>query len=333
MTLKLDKDYIPKMSVIETQKAIKEVKDCFDRNFAEKLSLTRVPAPLFVQGDSGLNDNLSGVETPVTFSTAEMENLQIVHSLAKWKREALKRYHFEKGTGLYTDMNAIRKHEDLSNIHSLYVDQWDWEKIINKEDRTDEMLEKIVNDIYEVFKITEAYINFLYPQLSKKLPDKIHFITSQELHDKYPDYTDKEKENAIAKEYKAVFIKQIGKNLSDGKPHDLRAPDYDDWELNGDILFYNPILDSAIELSSMGIRVDEVSLLKQLEETNTLDRLELPYHKKVATKQLPSTVGGGIGQSRVCMFFLEKMHIGEVQSSIWSPEMIEKCEKHNIILL
>ena len=333
MTLKLDKDYIPKMSVIETQKAIKEVKDCFDRNFAEKLSLTRVPAPLFVQGDSGLNDNLSGVETPVTFSTAEMENLQIVHSLAKWKREALKRYHFEKGTGLYTDMNAIRKHEDLSNIHSLYVDQWDWEKIINKEDRTDEMLEKIVNDIYEVFKITEAYINFLYPQLSKKLPDKIHFITSQELHDKYPDYTDKEKENAIAKEYKAVFIKQIGKKLSNGKPHDLRAPDYDDWELNGDILFYNPILDSAIELSSMGIRVDEVSLLKQLEETNTLDRLELPYHKKVATKQLPSTVGGGIGQSRVCMFFLEKMHIGEVQSSIWSPEMIEKCEKHNIILL
>lgn len=333
MLLKLDASYKSKMNVIETQKAIKEVKDCFDKNFAERLSLTRVPAPLFVQGDSGLNDNLSGVETPVTFSTNEMDNLQIVHSLAKWKRKALKRYHFEKGTGLYTDMNAIRKHEDLSNIHSLYVDQWDWEKIINKEDRTDAMLEKIVNDIYDVFKITESYINFLYPQLSKKLPDKIHFITSQELHDMYPDYTDKEKENAICKEYKAVFIKQIGKKLSNGKPHDMRAPDYDDWELNGDILFYNPTLDSAIELSSMGIRVDEVSLVKQLELAGAMDRLDLPYHKEVVNKQLPATVGGGIGQSRLCMFFLEKMHIGEVQSSIWSDEMIELCEKNNIILL
>lgn len=333
MMLKLDETYQPKMSVIETQKAIKEVKDCFDKNFAERLSLTRVPAPLFVQGESGLNDNLSGVETPVTFSTNDINNLQIVHSLAKWKRKALKRYHFEKGTGLYTDMNAIRKHEDLSNTHSLYVDQWDWEKIISKEDRTDAMLEKVVRDIYEVFKITEAYINFLYPQLSKKLPDKIHFITSQELYDMYPDYTDKEKENAICKEYKAVFIKQIGKTLSNGKPHDMRSPDYDDWDLNGDILFYNPILDSAIELSSMGIRVDEISLVKQLEIAGAMDRLELPYHKEVFTKQLPATIGGGIGQSRVCMFFLEKMHIGEVQSSIWSDEMIELCEKNNIILL
>lgn len=333
MMLKLDETYQPKMSVIETQKAIKEVKDCFDKNFAERLSLTRVPAPLFVQGDSGLNDNLSGVETPVTFSTNDINNLQIVHSLAKWKRKALKRYHFEKGTGLYTDMNAIRKHEDLSNTHSLYVDQWDWEKIISKEDRTDAMLEKVVRDIYEVFKITEAYINFLYPQLSKKLPENIHFITSQELYDMYPDYTDKEKENAICKEYKAVFIKQIGKTLSNGKPHDMRSPDYDDWDLNGDILFYNPILDSAIELSSMGIRVDEISLVKQLEIAGAMDRLELPYHKEVFTKQLPATIGGGIGQSRVCMFFLEKMHIGEVQSSIWSDEMIELCEKNNIILL
>ncbi|MDH6604001.1 aspartate--ammonia ligase [Bacilli bacterium PM5-9] len=333
MTLKLDKDYQPKMSVMETQKAIKEVKDYFDKYLAEKLSLTRVPAPLFVQGDSGLNDNLSGVETPVTFSTDEMENLQIVHSLAKWKRRALKRYEFEKGTGLYTDMNAIRKHEDLSNIHSLYVDQWDWEKIIRKEDRTDETLEKIVNDIFEVFKITEAHINLLYPQLSKKLPDKIFFITSQELHDMYPDYTDKEKENAIVKKHKAVFIKQIGKKLSNGKPHDMRAPDYDDWDLNGDILFYNPVLDSALELSSMGIRVDENSLLKQLEQANAMDRLELPYHQSVLKRQLPCTVGGGIGQSRLCMFFLEKMHIGEVQSSIWSKEMVEKCEEHNIILL
>ncbi|MDL2211303.1 aspartate--ammonia ligase [Erysipelotrichaceae bacterium OttesenSCG-928-M19] len=333
MTLKLDKDYQPKMNVIETQKAIKEVKDYFDKHFAEKLSLTRVPAPLFVQGDSGLNDNLSGVETPVTFSTADMSNLQIVHSLAKWKRKALKRYFFEKGTGLYTDMNAIRKHEDLSNIHSLYVDQWDWEKIINRDERTDEMLEKIVKDIFEVFKMTEEYINALYPQLTRKLPDEIFFITSQELYDLYPDLDDKGRENAIVKEHKAVFIKQIGKKLSNGMPHDMRAPDYDDWELNGDIIFYNPILDSGIELSSMGIRVDEKSLLKQLEAADAMDRATLPYHQDVLNRQLPQTVGGGIGQSRLCMFFLEKMHIGEVQSSIWSKEMVEKCEEHNIILL
>lgn len=333
MSLKLSKDYQPKMSVFETQRAINEVKNCFDRLLAQKLSLIKVPAPLFVQGDSGLNDNLSGVETPVTFSTDKLSNLQIVHSLAKWKRKALQKYSFRTETGLYTDMNAIRKHEDLSNIHSFYVDQWDWEKIIDHKDRTDEKLEQIVSVIFEAFKETETYINSLYPQLSKKLPDKIHFITSQELHDLYPDYTDKQKENAIVKKYGAVFIKQIGKKLSNGLPHDMRAPDYDDWLLNGDILFYNPVLDCAIELSSMGIRVDKKRLIKQLEESNAMERLKLPYHQAVYKEELPQTVGGGIGQSRTCMFFLEKMHIGEVQSSIWNQEIVEKCADHNIILL
>ena len=333
MKLKVNESYQSKLNLLETQQAIKEVKDFFERNLANTLSLTRVSAPLFVQGDTGLNDNLSGNETPVTFETEDMKNLEIVHSLAKWKRKALKRYSFKTYTGLYTDMNAIRKHETLSNIHSIYVDQWDWEKIILEEDRTDQMLEAIVKDIYQVFKDTEQYINSKYTYLTKKLPDEIFFITAQELYDLYPDLDDKGRENAITKKYKAVFVKQIGKKLSNGQPHDMRAPDYDDWELNGDILFYQPILDSSLELSSMGIRVSEETLIKQLKLSDTLDRLELEYHQDVLNKKLPYTVGGGIGQSRMCMFFLEKLHIGEVQSSIWSDEMVKVCEKHNIKLL
>lgn len=333
MKIKTKDDYQPKLDLLQTQKAIKELKDHFERRLAEKLDLMRVSAPLFVQGDTGLNDNLSGKETPVTFETQDIKNLQIVHSLAKWKRNALKRYNFAEHTGLYTDMNAIRAHETITNIHSIYVDQWDWEKIIPKCDRTDKTLEKIVKDIFDVFKETETYINELYPHLSRKLPDEIFFITSQELLDLYPDLDDKGRENAIVKEHKAVFIKQIGKTLSDGKPHDMRAPDYDDWDLNGDIIFYQPILDAPLELSSMGIRVSEESLMKQLTKSKTLDRLELDYHKDIMAKKLPYTVGGGIGQSRMCMFFLEKMHIGEVQSSTWSNEMVDFCKKHNIHLL
>jgi len=333
MRLILKEDYCPKLDLIETQKAVKEVKDFFEDSLAQNLSLTRVAAPLFVQGDTGLNDNLSGTETPVTFDTEYMQNLQIVHSLAKWKRSALKRYEFDYNTGLYTDMNAIRKHETLSNIHSLYVDQWDWEQRIRKEDRTDEMLEKIVRDIYKAFKATEEYINAKYDYLSDKLPDEITFITSQELYDMYPDLDDKGRETAIVKKYGAVFLKQIGYNLSNGAPHDMRSPDYDDWALNGDILLYNPILDSVIELSSMGIRVDEESMVKQLELANLTDRLELKYHQDVVHRRLPYTVGGGIGKSRLAMFFLEKLHIGEVQSSIWSDEMQEICQENNIPLL
>ena len=333
MRLKLVDGYQSKLSLIETQKAVKEVKSIFEDNLARQLHLTRVVAPLFVQGDTGLNDNLSGVETPVTFDTDYMRNLQIVHSLAKWKRSALKRYEFEYNTGLYTDMNAIRKDEEVSNVHSIHVDQWDWEMRIRKEDRTDAMLEKVVRDIYKAFKVTEIQINAQYDYLTNKLPDDITFITSQELYDMYPDLDDKGRETAIVKKYKAVFLKQIGGNLKCGHPHDLRAPDYDDWELNGDILFYNPVLDSVIEVSSMGIRVDENSLVKQLELSGNMDRLKLKYHQDIVNKSLPYTVGGGIGKSRVCMFFLEKLHIGEVQSSLWPEEMVDLCKEHNIILL
>jgi aspartate--ammonia ligase len=333
MKLETRKDYLSKLDVRETQIAIKDLKDFFERELAKKLNLTRVSAPLFVQADTGLNDNLSGVEKPISFSGAGIDNLQIVHSLAKWKRNALYRYGFKPYTGIYTDMNAIRKDEEVSNFHSLYVDQWDWEMIIKKDDRSDEILEKIVNDIYSVFYETEQHINTLYPKLSSKLPKDIFFITSQALLDLYPDLTPKGREIAITKEHKAVFIKQIGKRLSDGTKHDGRAPDYDDWELNGDIIFYHPILDTALELSSMGIRVDKASLSYQLELSNTLERLSMQYHKDVHTEKLPLTVGGGIGQSRLCLFFLEKMHIGEVQVSVWPEEMVEACYNSNIKLL
>lgn len=333
MKLILNKDYQPVLDLLETQLAIKQLKDYFERNLADKLSLLRVTAPLFVQEETGLNDNLSGKEDPVSFNTQDLEDIQIVHSLAKWKRNALERYKFAVHTGLYTDMNAIRKDEVVSNIHSIYVDQWDWEYIIKKEERNFETLENIVKTIYNVLKSTEMYICAIYPHLDRKLPEDIFFIDSQELLDMYPELNDKERELEITRLHKAVFIKRVGRILSNGIPHDDRAPDYDDWELNGDILVYNPIHDSALELSSMGIRVDKDSLVKQLDSLNLIERVNMPYHQDVLNEKLPYTIGGGIGQSRICMFFLEKMHIGEVQSSCWSKEILDKCLEHNIRLL
>ena len=325
--------YESKLSLIETQKGIKKIKDFFQTELADELNLLRVSAPLFVRSNSGLNDNLSGVERPVSFDLLSGDTIQIVHSLAKWKRKALKDYGFSVDEGLYTDMNAIRRDETLSNIHSIYVDQWDWEKIILEENRTTQNLYSIVRQIYRVLVETEKNLLATYPQLTKKLPDEITFITSQELEDLYPNLSPKEREDEICKKYKAVFISQVGKTLNSGKPHDNRSPDYDDWELNGDILLYNPVLKRAFEISSMGIRVDQKALIHQLKETNTMDRLNLSYHQDLMNGRYPFTVGGGIGQSRLCMFFLEKMHIGEVQSSIWPVDMIEQCRQLNIHLL
>lgn len=320
----------------QTQLAIKKVKDFFERDLAIQLNLTRVSAPLFVCSDSGLNDDLNGTERPVSFDIKDIEsgNVEIVHSLAKWKRLALKQYGFEKGEGLYTDMNAIRRDEDTDNTHSVFVDQWDWEKHIAKEDRTQETLEIAVRAIYRALRHTEKFISDDYAFVEKNfLPEKITFITSQELEDMYPNFTPKEREHAIAKEKKAVFISKIGGALKSGKPHDGRAPDYDDWELNGDIIVYYPVLDMALELSSMGIRVDEEALIRQLTIKNCLERKELPFHKALLNGELPYSIGGGIGQSRMCMFFLRKAHIGEVQASVWPDAMIKECEENGINLL
>lgn len=313
-----------KFTIKETQIAIKSLKDYFERDLANTLNLTRVSAPLFVRPETGLNDNLSGVEKAVSFKMRKYDiNVEIVQSLAKWKRNALKVYGFDYYEGLYTDMNAIRPDEELDSIHSIYVDQWDWEKVIRKEDRTDAYLHFIVSEIYSVFLRTETYINSVYPHiLSRKLPSSIYFMTSQELEDKYPDLSPKDREYAICREKKAVFLQGIGKELAGGAPHDGRSPDYDDWDLNGDILFYNPTTDSVIELSSMGIRVDEDSLMRQLEIAGATDRLEMKYHKDLLEGNLPYTVGGGIGQSRICMFFLEKKSIAEVQASVWPDDFI-----------
>lgn len=334
MCLVIPERYETSLGVIETQQAIKDLKDFFENRLGERLKLTRVSSPLFVLPETGTNDNLNGVEKPVSFQVPYLrKNAEIVHSLAKWKRMALKKYGFPVGTGLYTDMNAIRKDEELDNLHSLYVDQWDWELIINKEDRTMETLKKVVKILYKVFKETEEHVHSIYPEVECILPEEITFITSQELLDMYPDLTAKERENAIVKEKKAVFLMQIGKVLSSGDKHDGRSPDYDDWDLNGDILFYNPVLDNAIELSSMGIRVDEEALKKQLKAAKCEDRKELDYHKALLDGKLPYTIGGGIGQSRICMFFLNKAHIGEVQVGIWPREMVEECSKAGITLL
>lgn len=325
--------YQAKLNLIETEIAIKKVKDFFQKKLSEELDLLRVSAPLFVTPRSGLNDNLNGVERPVAFDTKGGENIEIVHSLAKWKRMALYRYNFETHKGLYTDMNAIRRDEDTDFIHSYYVDQWDWEKIINKEDRNVDYLKETVKKIFYVFKETENFITELYPNLSKKLPEDITFITTQELEDKYPLLTPKNREHAAAKEFGAIFLMNIGGLLSSGKKHDGRAPDYDDWDLNGDIIFYYPPLNIGLELSSMGIRVDEESLEKQLTLANCENRRELPYHQMILNKELPYTIGGGIGQSRICMFFLDKLHIGEVQAFIWPEEVHEICRQMNIDLL
>ena len=334
MCLVIPKEYKNSLSVIETQQAIKDLKDFFENRLGEMLQLTRVSSPLFVLPETGTNDNLNGVENPVSFEVPYLnKDAEIVHSLAKWKRMALKKYGFPVGRGLYTDMNAIRKDEELDNLHSLYVDQWDWELVIAKEDRTMDTLKEVVRDLFEVFKETEEHVHEIYPEVGCELPEEITFITSQELLDMYPHLTPKEREDAIVKEKKAVFLMQIGKTLSDGKKHDGRSPDYDDWDLNGDILFYNSVLDQAIELSSMGIRVDEDALERQLKAAGCEDRKELDYHKALLAGKLPYTIGGGIGQSRICMFFLNKAHIGEVQVGIWPEKMIEECSEAGIELL
>ncbi len=325
--------YEPHLNLRETEIAIKKVKDFFERDLAIELNLTRVSAPLFVDRESGLNDNLSGKERPVTFDVFSGKNFEIVHSLAKWKRYALKMYGFESGEGLYTDMNAIRRDEDTDNIHSIFVDQWDWEKIISKEDRTEKYLKKTVKLIYSALRHTEYYISREYNFLGTQLPEKITFITSSELEEKYPDKSRKEREYLAAKEYGAIFLMQIGGKLKDGAPHDGRAPDYDDWTLNGDIIVYYPVLDIALELSSMGIRVDEEAMEKQLKESGCEDRKSLPFHKALLAGELPYTIGGGIGQSRMCLFFLRKAHIGEVQSSYWDEETVKYCKENGAELL
>ena len=326
--------YKSKLDLIETEKAIKFCKDTFQVALAKALNLTRVSAPLFVFPETGLNDNLNGYERAVSFDILELKrNVEIVQSLAKWKRHALKRYGFEVGTGLYTDMNAIRRDEDLDNIHSVYVDQWDWEKVIEKKNRTLSYLKATVKKIYKVLLKTEDKVNAKYPVFNKKLPAEITFISTKELEAEYKDLSRKERENAIAKKYGAVFLYQIGWPLADGQPHDGRAADYDDWKLNGDILVWNPVLETAYEISSMGIRVDEKSIVKQLKAKKEINKLENPYVNSIIEGDLPLTIGGGIGQSRLCMFFLEKLHIGEVQSSLWSDSDMEIFEKNNINIL
>lgn len=327
--------YKSPQSIKETEKAIKEVKDYFERALADALHLTRVSAPLFVKPESGLNDNLNGVERPVAFGIKEQDDavVEIVHSLAKWKRMALNDYDFKVGEGLYTDMSAIRRDEETDNIHSLYVDQWDWEKIIDKSERNMETLKETVFRIYMAIKQTEYYICGKYHFMDPFLPNEISFVTTQELEDRWPDKTAKERENLIARERGAVFLMQIGGRLLSGERHDGRAPDYDDWQLNGDILVYYPVLDMALELSSMGIRVDEETLAKQLELSGCEDRANLPFQKAVLEKKLPYTIGGGIGQSRICMFFLQRAHIGEVQSSIWPEDVLAIAKANGVNIL
>ena len=331
----IPQDYKSELNLYETQVAIKTVKDFFQSLLAERLHLLRVSAPLFVSPESGLNDNLNGVERPVSFDMKcqEGREAEIVQSLAKWKRYALKKYGFSVGEGLYTDMSAIRRDEEPDNIHSIYVDQWDWEKIIAKEDRTLDTLKDTVKTVYKVLRKTEKYMSIHYDYIEEILPHDIFFITTRELEEMFPDYTPKEREYYIAKAKGAVCIMQIGDVLENGEPHDGRAPDYDDWALNADIIVYYPVLDIALELSSMGIRVDETSLKEQLEKSGCMDRAELPFHKAVLNAQLPYTIGGGIGQSRICMFFLRKAHIGEVQCSLWPDDFMNKANEKGLQLL
>lgn len=327
-------DYLSKLSLRETEEAIKITKDFFQAKLAGKLNLSRVSAPLFVEPETGLNDNLNGTERPVQFDVLDMgKDVQIVHSLAKWKRMALHRYKFEVGEGLYTDMNAIRRDEELDHLHSIYVDQWDWEKVINKSDRNMETLTTVVKDIYSVFKELEIKINDCYEDIKPFLPEEIFFITTQELEDMYPDKTPKERENLITEKETAVFLMKIGDKLNSGERHDGRAPDYDDWSLNGDILLWNPVHEQALELSSMGIRVCEDVLAEQLKKAGKEELSTQDFHKMLLNKELPYTIGGGIGQSRICMFFLRKQHIGEVQSSVWTDEIKKDCLEKGIELL
>lgn len=331
----IPKDYHSELNLHDTQIAIKTVKDFFQNLLALRLNLSRVSAPLIVDPLSGLNDNLNGIERPVTFDIKEQNGreAEVVQSLAKWKRFALKKYGFSYGEGLYTDMNAIRRDEVTDNIHSIFVDQWDWEKIIHKEDRNIETLKETVKIVYNCLRKTEKYMAIQYDYIEEILPHDIFFVTTQELADMFPDYTPKEREHYIAKTKGAVCIMKIGDTLENGERHDGRAPDYDDWSLNADIVVYYPILDIALEISSMGIRVDKKALLSQLKKAGCEERKELPFQKAIINEELPYTIGGGIGQSRICMFFLRKAHIGEVQSSLWPEEMLIECEKKGVQLL
>ena len=331
----IPKDYKSDLNLYETQVAIKTVKDFFQTMLAERLQLLRVSAPLFVDPASGLNDNLNGVERPVTFDIKyqNAREAEIVHSLAKWKRYALKKYGFHAGEGLYTDMNAIRRDEEPDNIHSIYVDQWDWEKIITKEERNIETLKSTVRILYKILRKTEKYMSIQYDYIEELLPHDIFFVTTKELEEMFPDNTPKEREYYITKAKKAVCIMQIGDKLENGKPHDGRAPDYDDWAMNADILVYYPVLDIALELSSMGVRVDREALLSQLEKAGCPERAELPFQKAVINDELPYTIGGGLGQSRICMFLLRKAHIGEVQCSLWPEDFMKEAAELGIELL
>jgi aspartate--ammonia ligase len=331
----IPEDYHSALNLHDTQVGIKTVKDFFQGMLAERLNLLRVSAPLFVDPASGLNDNLNGVERPVSFDILEQDGRmgEVVQSLAKWKRYALKKYGFQVGEGLYTDMSAIRRDEVTDNIHSIYVDQWDWEKIIRKEDRNLETLKTVVRDVYRALRMTERYMSIRYDYIEETLPREIYFITTSELEARFPDKTPKEREYIITRAKGAVCIMQIGDKLHSGLPHDGRAPDYDDWQLNADILVYYPVLDIALELSSMGIRVDAKSLAEQLKKAGCEERAELPFQKAILNDELPFTIGGGIGQSRICMFFLRKAHIGEVQASIWPEDMIRTCAENDIFLL
>ena len=325
-----------KKSFIHQQEEISFVKNTFTQYLIDKLDVVEVQGPILSKVGDGMQDNLSGIENPVTVNVLQIPDAtyEVVHSLAKWKRHTLARFGFNEGEGLVVNMKALRPDEDsLDATHSVYVDQWDWEKIIAKEDRKEETLKEIVSGIFEVLRKTEDYVVSLYPEIDKKIPEKITFITAQELEDKYPLLTPKEREHAAAKEYGAIFLMKIGGELKSGEKHDGRAPDYDDWELNGDIIINYEPLGIGLELSSMGIRVDEDSLVKQLEIAGCEERKELDYHKRLINRELPYTIGGGIGQSRICMFFLDKLHIGEVQASMWPKEVHEICKKLNIHLL
>lgn len=335
MELIIPKNYDPKLTIRETEEAIKYIRDTFQKELGKEMNLERISAPLFVEQSSGLNDNLNGVERPVQFDVAGIagETVEVVHSLAKWKRMALHEYGFQPGEGLYTNMNAIRRDEELDNLHSCYVDQWDWEKVITKEERNLDTLKETVRKIFKIIKHMQHEVWYKYPDAVKHLPKDIYFITTQELEDRYPEYTPKERENLITKEHGCVFLMQIGDKLSGGEPHDGRAPDYDDWQLNGDILFWFEHLKCALEISSMGIRVDETSLEEQLKKSGCEDRKALLYHRMLLNGELPYTIGGGIGQSRLCMLLLDRAHVGEVQASIWPTQMKEECRKHHIFLL
>lgn len=331
----LPENYQSPIDLMESQRAIKKIKDYFQQELAYGLNLRRVSAPLFVDPQTGLNDNLNGVERRVEFTLKDIDELkvEVVQSLAKWKRMALGKYGIQPGHGIYTDMNAIRRDEELDNLHSVYVDQWDWEKVITKKQRTEEYLKETVNTIYNAIKNLGDYVNRLYRNIQTEIPNEIFFISTGELEAMYPNLTPKEREDAITKEHGAVFIMKIGGRLASGEKHDGRSPDYDDWELNGDIILWNEILDRAFEISSMGIRVDSEAMKRQLEAEGCMERAELEFQKAVIENRLPYTIGGGIGQSRLCMYFLRKAHIGEVQVSVWPEEMIRECEAHNIHLL